>query len=523
MTRARASTAARTHDLRRSGWLIGGILALYVTVIVYASLHHEAWRDEVVALSIAWQSSSWAALWRFMRHEGHPILWYVCLRVAHSVVPSTAVLPVLSLLISAAAAFVLLRWAPFPLWLRCLFLFGYVPLYEYTVVWRGYGLSMLLVFSYCALYPARRRHPIVLGVTLALLANSTVFGLVMAVAAGAMLVVDRLMDDEPMAKPGPFYCGMAIWAAGIVHTLVNIAPGPAMPQFELNHHDAATIVQGILSSVLFPAGHARGFFWIPWPSLWLWLSFLLLLLLRRLPLLAFFALSLIGFEVVFTLAYAPTARHLSSMMVMVMAAVWLGHPWELENGRASGVASQPVLRWGRYALMVPLLAALCFHVWLGGAAIVDEIRLDYSSSKRLAAIIAADPRLDRAIVIGEPETLTQSLPYYRENPIFLPQEGTFRNWLVIQVPGGRPHDCDLRALLATAKDLRARHQVPVILVLGWWLDGAERQSTYVGTFFEQTFAMTATAREDFLRQTELLGRLRAATLTDENYDVFVLR
>ena len=504
-------------------WLIGGILVLYVATTVYASIHHEAWRDEVVALSIAWQTPSWGALWRFMRHEGHPILWYVLLRVAHAVVPSTAVLPALSLLISTASAFVWLRWSPVPLWLRCLFLFGYVPLYEYTVVWRGYGLSMLLVFTYCALYPARRRHPIALGATLALLANSTVFGLVMAVAAGTMLVIDRLMDDEPEARPGPFFAGMAVWAAGIVHTLVNISPGAAMPQFELNQHDAASIVAGIVHSIVFPAGHARGFFGIPWPSLWLWLSFLLLLVLRRLPVLAFFALGLIGCEVVFTLAYAPTARHLGNMMVIVMAAVWLGHPWEPEGGRGNGVVDQRVVRWGRNALMVPLVAALCFHVWLAGASIVDEVRLDYSSSKRLAAIIAADPRLDRAIVIGEPETLTQSLPYYRENPIYLPQEGTFRNWIVVQVPGGRRRDCDLGALLATAKELRARHQVPVILALGWWLDRAAPQSMYVGTFFEQTFTMTAAAREEFLRQTELLGRLRAAALTDENYDVFVLR
>jgi hypothetical protein len=65
--------------------------------------------------------------------------------------------------------------------------------------------------------------------------------------------------------------------------------------------------------------------------------------------------------------------------------------------------------------------------------------------------------------------------------------------------------------------------VPVILALGWLLDGADRQSMYVGTFFEQRFTMSAVTRDEFLRQTELLGRLRDAPLTDENYDVFVLR
>ena len=516
----RADVAPRAAD-PRLGWMIGGILAVYTATIVWASMHHEVWRDEVVALSIAWQTPSWPELWRFMRHEGHPILWYVCLRLAHSVVPTTAVLPVVSVVISVAAAWVLLRWAPFPLWLRCLVLFGYVPLYEYSVVWRGYGLSMLLLFGFCALYPARRRHPIALGIVLALLANSTIFGLVMAVAAGAMLVVDRLMDDEAPAESGLFAVGMALWAAGIVHTLVNVSPGSGMPQFELNQHDTASIARGIVSSVIYPAGHARGFFWIPWPSLWLWLSFVLLLFLRRLAVLTFFVLAVIGVEVVFTLAYAPTARHLGNTMLIVIASVWLAYPWDVEGDSTGGVLGERVLRWARYALMVPLLLALGFHVWLGGAATLDDVRLEYSSSKRLAALIAGDPSLDRAIVIGEPETLTQSLPYYRENPIFLAQEGTFRNWIVVTEP--RRHDCDIGALLATAKDLRARHQVPVILVLGWLLDGPDRQSMYVGTFFEQTFTMTASAREEFFRQTQLLGRLRDAPLTDENYDVFVLR
>jgi hypothetical protein len=150
------------------------------------------------------------------------------------------------------------------------------------------------------------------------------------------------------------------------------------------------------------------------------------------------------------------------------------------------------------------------------------VRFEYFSSKRLAALIAADPRLDRAIIVGEPETLTESLPYYRDDPIYLAHERTFRNWIVLTVPGGRPHECDLEALLATAKDLRPRHQIPVVLVLGWLLDGADRQSMHGGTFFEQTFTTTAASRDAFLHETQLLGRLRDAPLTDENYGVFVL-
>ena len=40
--------------------------------------------------------------------------------------------------------------------------------------------------------------------------------------------------------------------------------------------------------------------------------------------------------------------------------------------------------------------------------------------------------------------------------------------------------------------------------------------------FVEKGGMSAADREEFLARTEFLGRLRDATFTDENYDVFVL-
>ena len=73
------------------------------------------------------------------------------------------------------------------------------------------------------------------------------------------------------------------------------------------------------------------------------------------------------------------------------------------------------------------------------------------------------------------------------------QEKTLRNWLLMWIPGGRRCDYNLAELFATAADLRRRYDTPVVMVLGWWL-----------------------------ARTQFLGRLRDATFTDENYDVFVV-
>ena len=65
------------------------------------------------------------------------------------------VLKVLSILIAGAAMLLFIFRSPFPLPLKVLFVFSLLPLYEYAVMARNYGISMLLMFSFAALYPRR--------------------------------------------------------------------------------------------------------------------------------------------------------------------------------------------------------------------------------------------------------------------------------------------------------------------------------------------------------------------------------
>jgi hypothetical protein len=207
----------------------------------------------------------------------------------------------------------------------------------------------------------------------------------------------------------------------------------------------------------------------------MWLFFVVLL--RRPALLAFLLVSLVGFELMFILVYPPSPRHVGYVVLVSMATLWLGHPWWPREPLPAGVLDR--VDWGlRRFLVVPLAIVLGFQAALGVANVIDDVRLDYSSSARLASLIAGDPRLDQAIVIGAPETLTQSLPYYRTNRIYLTEEQTFRDWMLVQVPGGRRVDYSLGELLETATALRARYGVPIVMVLGWRLDGSDAQIMY---------------------------------------------
>lgn len=97
------------------------------------------WRDEVRAFSVATNAPSWLELFYSLHQEGHPIVWYAVLRLGYALTHSTLVLSIAALIVAWGAAFLMLRFAPFPFWIRLLAVFGAFLGYEMSVVSRNYG------------------------------------------------------------------------------------------------------------------------------------------------------------------------------------------------------------------------------------------------------------------------------------------------------------------------------------------------------------------------------------------------
>src|SRR4029079_3732235 len=132
------------------------------------------WRDEVRAFSVAREMSSWGSLISELPFEGHPILWYAVLRVGYALTHSSLVLPIAAGIIAVAAAYLILRYAPFPLLLRLLSIFGAFLGYELSVSARNYGLGVLLMMTSCLAFRRRAERPVLLGISLFLLPNTSI-------------------------------------------------------------------------------------------------------------------------------------------------------------------------------------------------------------------------------------------------------------------------------------------------------------------------------------------------------------
>jgi len=517
---------------RRWRWAVA-VTLLYAAIVITAAVYHEPWRDEVVALSIARGAFSLPELAAALKYEGHPILWYLVLREAYALVGQTWVIKAVSLASAIGAIFLFVYYCPLPWWLRILFTFSVFPLYHYSVVSVGYSLEMLLLFAFCTLHPHRREYPLAIAVVLAALANTEFLGFIIAVAAAVSLLFEdawwgsgwrRWVRDRHLVFAA------AIYLAGLLLAYAVAFPDPGSPA-AIGPLNIGRIAAGMGGAIVWPAGHARRLsFILPMLSVWVWAYFVYLT--RRPALLCFAATALIGIEASFTLVYAPAPWHLGNLLLVLIATMWLD-----ASGSTPTATLSPHLERAR-SWLGPLVAGgmavlLAEHVFLGVLLVANDLGHDFSSSRRLGELLRGDPALACAVVIGEPDSWVTSLPYYADNPLYLPREDVYRWW-------GRPSPArrstyDLDALLAAARDVRTRCKCPVVIVMGWELQRAGLHTVYKGSPVEETFAITPEARAAFLAATRRIASLHGEetfpwlednqlrVTTNEQYDVYLLR
>jgi hypothetical protein len=514
--------AVAAHDGSLPRWTFAAaVTALYAAIVVWGSVHHEPWRDEVVPLSIARQARSLAQLAEPLRFEGHPILWYLVLWSGWAVVGQTWVLKAASVA-AAVGAVLLLNRSPLPWWIRLTFTFSFFPLYQYSVVSRGYCLVMLLLFAFCALYPRRREHPLALALVLAALANTEAFGFIVVVGAVVMLIGDAVAAGT--ARTSTVADRRVVGAVAIVTAALVLAALVALPDRAhrgtgFGQVDVRGLLAGVAAAIGSPAAHSARMVVVPVASAWIWAYFVYLT--RRPPLLGFAAVSLVGFEALFNLAHGPGAPwHIGNGALVLVATMWL-------DATGPPVASrlpEPVQRgrrWLGVALAVGVTAVFADHVLLGIDYVRADVAYEHSASRGLAELLREDASLANAVVTGEPDTALWSLSYYADNPLYLPREDTFRAWGIFAPP--RLVDYDLASLLSAAGRVRDGCGCPVVIALGWDLGTPGTLTNFPGTRFEERFVITPAARDAFVAATRPLARLRGPTITDENYDVYVLR
>ena len=520
-------------------------LALYcgwLAIVIYLAVHHAVWRDEMRALSFALQGNNIFTMIRSVHGEGHPLLWYLLLRESHAILATPQVLQIVSLLVAAAAMLLLVLRSSFNVFILLLLFLSRFAIYEYSVMARNYGISMLALFLLAVSYKRHRERGLLLGILLFLLANTNPHSVLLVVAFVIFWLFDLILN--PPAAPATArktFClntGIAV----LVCILCAVTIRPTINDAAQVDAAARPHILGLVKAVLLPAlplinavplNGIHNHLWSLFVNqtsfdgiLALFFSLIILgstlgLIQRPAALFGAWA-GLASFALFFTMVYPGDYRHVALWIVFLVTLYWIA-------GDDSPVPTKPPFHlltasWSRRITLAGYLCfilLLIFQVFFAVQAIHPLVRNNKPESRvrDLAALISSNPYLHDATVIGDPDYLVEAIPYYLTNPTYLMREHRYGD--IVIFTRRATLTLSLSDILANAQDIHRSTGKPVIILLNDRLDTVTAPQR-LKEGYDWTLTTSPEEIRTFKQQTRLLSHFGPASELDETFDAYVI-
>ena len=398
--------------------------------------------------------------------------------------------------------------------------FGAFLGYQLSVVTRNYGLGVLLLVIGCIQFRERKRKPALLGLSLALLANTSVHAAIAAALILGIWLLDLLDRDGRNTLASQWgLAGVAVTAAGIIVAYLSARPSPDMVWAStLASLDLPTILRAILidpgkglmgyadaniaaaaeypwrlvgvnatvaSRVIVDAGLA----WLLWSVRRNWKAVIALIV------------AILAFEIVFRALYTPGIWHEGLFLFVIFGICWITAGDE--QAKASAVTRGLLPLFALQSLALPIL-------------VHRVIRYNESSSRAYGDFIHANTRYRDAILISEPDYFMEPMRYYVGNRIFSARQEEFANR--VYFGERRARTLTLSQLQNAAEGVACSERVPVLLAIGT-LDFQARSSGTRPVSYRATFTWTAAEKARLKEAAKRVAFFPRAT-TDEVYEVY---
>lgn len=164
------------------------------------------------------------------------------------------------------------------------------------------------------------------------------------------------------------------------------------------------------------------------------------------------------------------------------------------------------------------LALLALQLWSSVAVFTRMTQAVPESRSRDLAALLARPSLHDAIVIGDPDTMLEAVPYYVDNRVFLVRERRYST--TVTFSNDAKTEMSIGKLLNAAKAVHARTGRPIVIVLQQQLDPGMAGSVVERGYYGPLRIDPAEVRT-FLASTRRIARFAPAA-SDESYDVYTL-
>lgn len=448
------------------------ILSIWILITLYAITYHSMWRDEVRNFMIGIGATSSIHI----LGNPHPFLIYAIERLGFSITRSYGILPVSSYLFSLLSVCIILYLSPFSRGKKILLIFGYPILYEYTVMSRNYGISMLLMLILAMVFSSNKYRYRLTGPVLFFLANTNVHSSFIAAFFSIIWPLNTLREHKWQWHPdvrAAMYNGL-IGLGGVIICIATIYPprydtAAAHPMetrqghhFKIRFFDDLTIkyafqhYYGIPLKVALPQHYGAGIT----TGLVYGAICLIGIAYITMPIFIFygdvflFTLSLsvfICFIVFFSIIYSGSYRHEALWIFFLSSLMWIK------------ITKNPKFSEGR----LNRAGYTAFYILLASQAIQSvmleyhEVKTPNSMAKNFSGLVLGHNGMKDSPILSSVDYTLESLPYYLKNPLFMMTLHHFDK----VAPYKNQYSYTLDDLLDTAQKLsETSRNAPLILI-----------------------------------------------------------
>lgn len=447
-------------------------------------LNHAMWRDELNPWLIARDSNSLVELFQNIKYEGHPGLWYICLYLLNQLTHNPIAMQITHLILATGFIYIFLRFSPFRRWQKALFVFGYLPFYEYLLISRNYIIGILLIAAFCALYNTRRKSYLILSVLLFLSANANAYCLFISMALGLALIVEyslrKQLGESLTASRTNIILSLTIYLLGIAVSLAQLIP-PADStlqgglsgwtlHFDLRHLAKALIrIWNSYIVILVPGDSNIEVFLFA--VLALGLFFFASTVLIRKPI-AFLIYTVGTLEIIlFTyVKFLGSARHYGHLYIVLIVSFWLASYYPKSNLLLQPFTSesriiQPISAvWFKFTekyKIIFMMVILSAQLAAGVVAFSRDLVVPYSAARATARYIQSQ-HLENKFMVGSRDATISPLCGYLNRKIYYPERQGLGSFVLFN---SQRQEVDADTVLAQVSQLLQQNPETILLIL----------------------------------------------------------
>lgn len=224
-------TGVSANAGNRSGKMEWLIFAVYAVVLILVACFHEPWYDEAEAWQMARGASLHDLIFYIPHYEGHPALWYLILAIPAKLgVPYEIGLKSIAIAAALCYGWLFLFKSPFPKGIRYCLPFHYFFFYQYGVISRPYGLSVLCLLLMAMAFRERNQKPWRFILPMAFLCALSGYGIVLAGGICLAWVWEICQEKKWRIFSGDFWKDGRVWELFVLLVIAVLIILEIMPK-----------------------------------------------------------------------------------------------------------------------------------------------------------------------------------------------------------------------------------------------------------------------------------------------------